>query len=290
MNIDAHQHFWKYNPQRDHWITDEMSLLKRDFLPEHLIGELRANGIDGSIAVQADQSEDETEFLLDLAARHDSIIRGVVGWLDLSSPRLPERLAHFAQFKKLRGLRHIVQSEPDDGFMLRPDFCRAIARLKDFDLTFDILIYPRQLPASIQLAEKFPDQKFVLDHLAKPLIRTQEIQPWAKQIRILAHHPNLFCKLSGLVTEANWTNWRPADFEPYLDVAFDAFGPDRVMFGSDWPVCLLAASYRQVREVVERYMARFQPGARAKIFGLNAIQFYGLRISESAFQSHGPAS
>jgi L-fuconolactonase len=290
MNIDAHQHFWKYNPQRDRWITDEMSLLKRDFLPDCLIAELRANGIDGSIAVQADQSEDETEFLLNLAARHDSIIRGVVGWLDLSSPTLPERLAHFAKFKKLRGLRHIVQSEPDDRFMLRPDFCCGIARLKDFDLTFDILIYPRQLPAAIELIEKFPDQKFVLDHLAKPLIRTQEIQPWAKQIRILAHNPNLFCKLSGLVTEAKWTNWQPADFDPYLDVVFDAFGADRLMFGSDWPVCLLAANYRQVREVVDRYIARFQPGSQAKIFGLNAIQFYSLTISESASQSHGLAS
>jgi L-fuconolactonase len=290
MNIDAHQHFWKYNPQRDGWITDEMSLLKRDFLPEHLIGELHANGIDGSIAVQVDQSEEETEFLLNLAARRDSMIRGVVGWLDLSSPKLPERLAHFAEFKKLRGLRHIVQSEPDDRFMLHPDFCRGIARLKDFDLTFDILIYPRQLPAAIELVEKFPDQKFVLDHLAKPSIRTQEIEPWAKQIRTLALSPNLFCKLSGLVTEANWTNWRAADFDPYLDVAFEAFGVDRLMFGSDWPVCLLAASYRQVRESVERYIARFQPASQAKIFGLNAIQFYGLTTNEPAAQCHEPSS
>jgi L-fuconolactonase len=290
MNIDAHQHFWKYDPHRDRWITDEMSILKRNFLPEHLIGELRANGIDGSIAVQADQSEDETEFLLDLAVRRDSMIRGVVGWLDLSSPHLPARLAHFVEFKKLRGLRHIVQSEPDDRFMLHPDFCRGIATLKDFDLTFDILIYPRQLPAAIELIEKFPDQKFVLDHLAKPRIRTQEIEPWAKHICTLARNPNLFCKLSGLVTEANWTNWRAADFDPYLDVAFDAFGVDRLMFGSDWPVCLLAASYRQVRELVEQYIARFRIDSQAKIFGLNAVKFYGLTIYESAFQSHGPAS
>jgi L-fuconolactonase len=289
MNIDAHQHFWKYDPQRDGWITDEMSLLKRDFLPDHLIGEWQANGIGGSITVQTDQSEDETEFLLNLAVRH-SMIRGVVGWLNLSSPQLPERLAHFAKFKKLRGLRHIVQSEPDDRFMLRPDFCRGIARLKEFDFTFDILIYPRQLPAAIELVEKFPDQKFVLDHLAKPLIQTQEIEPWAKQIRMLASHPNVFCKLSGLVTEANWTNWQPSDFEPYFDVAFDSFGVDRLMFGSDWPVCLLAASYRQVHEVVEQYIARFHTGSRGKIFGLNAVKFYGLTINEPATQSHGSAS
>jgi L-fuconolactonase len=290
MKIDAHQHFWKYNSQRDRWITDEMSVLRRDFLPEHLIGELRANGIDSCIAVQADQSEDETEFLLNLAGRYDSMIQGVVGWLDLSSPYLPERLAHFTKFKKLRGLRHIVQSEPDDRFILRPDFCRGIARLKDFGLTFDILIYPRQLPAAIEVVEKFPDQMFVLDHLAKPLIRAAEIEPWAKHIRILAGNPNVYCKLSGLVTEANWTNWQAADFDPYLDVAFDAFGPDRLMFGSDWPVCLLAASYQQVRDVVEQYITRFQIDSRDKILGLNAVRFYGLTVNEPASQSHGPAS
>lgn len=290
MNIDSHQHFWQYSAQRDRWITNEMSLLQRDFLPEHLIGELRTNGIDGCVAVQADQSEDDTDFLLNLAGRYDSIIQGVVGWLDLSSPRLPERLAHFAHFKKLRGLRHIVQSEPDDRFMLRPDFCRGIARLKEFNLTFDILIYPRQLPAAIELVEKFPDQKFVLDHLAKPLIRTHEIEPWAKQIGILANNPNVYCKLSGMVTEANWTNWQPADFDPYLDVAFDAFGADRLMFGSDWPVCLLAASYRDARNLVEQYVARFHPDFQAKIFGRNAVHFYGLTVNQPASQCHGSPS
>jgi L-fuconolactonase len=290
MNIDAHQHFWKYNAQRDRWITDEMSRLQRDFLPEHLISELRANEIDRCIAVQTDQSEEETAFLLNLAGRSDSMIEAVVGWLDLSSPQLPERLAHFTQFQKLRGLRHIVQSEPDDRFMLRPDFCRGIAKLKDFDLTFDILIYPRQLLSAIELVQKFPDQKFVLDHLAKPLIRTHEIEPWAKQIRILASNRNVYCKLSGLVTEANWANWRAADFDPYLDVAFDAFGADRLLFGSDWPVCLLAASYRQVCEIIEQYITRFQIDSQAKIFGLNAIHFYGLSVNEPASHSHGPAS
>jgi len=276
MNIDAHQHFWKYNPQRDRWIADEMSILKRDFLPEDLIKELKGNGIDGCIAVQVDQSEEETEFLLKLASQHDSVIRGVIGWLDLSSAKFPDRLVYFSRFEKLRGLRHIVQSEPDDRFLLREDFCRGIARLKDFDLTFDILIYPRQLPAAIELVDKFPEQKFVLDHMAKPSIRTGEIDSWAKQIRVLASSPNVYCKVSGLVTEANWTNWRPAEFEPYLDVAFDAFGPHRLMFGSDWPVCLLAGTYRQVRDLVTNYTARRPPQLHERIFGLNAIQFYGL--------------
>jgi L-fuconolactonase len=275
MNIDAHQHFWKYNPQRDRWITDQMSILKRDFLPDDLIKELRANGIDGCVAIQADQSETETEFLLSLAEQHDWIA-GVVGWLDLCSAKLPERLAHFSQCAKLRGLRHIVQSEPDDRFMLRQDFCRGIARLKDFDLTFDILIYPRQLPAAIELVHKFPQQKFVLDHKAKPAIRTGKIDAWAEQIGVLAGSPNVYCKVSGLVTEADWTNWRPAEFEPYLDVAFNIFGSDRLIFGSDWPVCLLAATYRQVRELVEQYVVRLPTRVREKIFGLNAIEFYGL--------------
>jgi L-fuconolactonase len=275
MDIDAHQHFWKYNPQRDRWITDEMSILKRDFLPEDLTTELRANGIDRCVAVQADQSEAETEFLLHLAAQH-CWIAGVVGWLDLSSAKLPERLAHFSQFKKLRGLRHIVQSEPDDRFVLREEFCRGIARLKDFDLTFDILIYPRQLPAAIELVNKFPEQKFVLDHMAKPSIRTGEIDSWAKQIRIFASHPRVFCKISGLVTEASGKAWLPAQFDPYLDVVSDAFGPDRLMFGSDWPVCLLAASYRRVRDLVAQYTGKLPTEVREKIFGFNAIEFYGL--------------
>lgn len=275
MNIDSHQHFWHYNPQRDRWITDEMSILKRDFLPEHLIGELHANQVQGCVVVQADQSENETEFLLHLA-QHHSTIRGVVGWLDLSSPKLPDRLTHFAQFKKLRGLRHIVQSEPDDRFLLRPDFCRGVATLKNFNLTFDILIYPRQLPAAIEFVGKFPDQKFILDHMAKPSIRTKEIDSWAKQIRALASLRNVYCKVSGLVTEANWANWQPNDFYPYLDIAFETFGFDRLMFGSDWPVCLLAATYRQVRDLLVNYAARLGTGVQEKIFGLNAIQFYGL--------------
>lgn len=281
MNIDCHQHFWKYNPKRDGWITDEMSSLKRDFLPEDLLGELRANGIDGCVAVQTDQSEQETEFLLNLALQHDWIA-GVVGWLDLSSFRLPERLAHFAPFHKLRGLRHIVQSEPDDRFLLREDFCRGIASLREFDLTFDILIYPRQLPAATELVAKFPEQKFVLDHMAKPSIRTGEIDSWAKQIRALAASPNLYCKVSGLVTEADWNHWRPDEIYPYLDVIFDAFGADRLMFGSDWPVCRLAASYGQVCNLLADYLTRSRVESQAQIFGRNAVEFYRLNIDSPA--------
>ena len=278
MNIDSHQHFWRYDSRRDAWIREEMSVLKRDFLPEDLIPQLRANRVEGSIAVQASQSESETTFLLDLAEQFDAI-RGVVGWVDLCDPDLPKRLEHFSHFEKLRGFRHIVQSEPDDRFMLREDFLTGIRHLGEFEFTYDILIYPHQLPAAIELAERLPHQPFVLDHLAKPLIRSGVISPWADQIRLLAANPNVYCKVSGLITEADWRKWRETDFKPYLDVVFDAFGPARLMFGSDWPVCLLAADYCAVRQLLANYLDDFPVEQRDKIFGGNAERFYRLRTS-----------
>ncbi len=220
MIIDAHQHFWNYDPVRDAWITDAMSVLKRDFSPSNLVPELDGCGIDATIAVQADQSGTETQFLLDVAEKTDRVA-GVVGWLDLRSPALEERLRHFSRFKKLRGLRHIAQAEPDDGFLARPEFVRGVSQLKDFGLTYDILIYPKQLPAAIELVSKLPEQKFVVDHLGKPEIKTGNIAGWAANIREIAASRNVYCKLSGMVTEARWREWRPADFEPYLDVVFE---------------------------------------------------------------------
>jgi len=278
MNIDSHQHFWRYDSRRDAWITEEMSVLKRDFLPEDLIPQLRANRVEGSIAVQASQSESETTFLLDLAEQFDAI-KGVVGWVDLCDPDLPKRLEHFSHFEKLRGFRHIVQSEPDDRFMLREDVLTGIRHLGEFEFTYDILIYPHQLPAAIELAERLPHQPFVLDHLAKPLIRSGVISPWADQIRLLAANPNVYCKVSGLITEADWRQWRETDFKPYLDVVFDAFGPERLMFGSDWPVCLLAADYGEVRQLLAKYLDDFPVEQRDKIFGGNAERFYRLKTS-----------
>jgi len=278
MNIDSHQHFWRYDSRRDAWITEEMSVLKRDFLPEDLIPQLRANRVEGSIAVQASQSESETTFLLDLAEQFDAI-KGVVGWVDLCDPDLPKRLEHFSHFEKLRGFRHIVQSEPDDRFMLREDVLTGIRHLGEFEFTYDILIYPHQLPAAIELAERLPYQPFVLDHLAKPLIRSGVISPWADQIRLLAANPNVYCKVSGLITEADWRQWRETDFTPYLDVVFDAFGPERLMFGSDWPVCLLAADYCEVRQLLAKYLDDFPVEQRDKIFGGNAERFYRLKTS-----------
>ena len=275
MRIDSHQHFWRYDPKRDGWITDEMAVLKRNYLPQDLQPELRANGIDACIAVQADQSEAETQFLLDLADKH-SEIAGVVGWVDLLSENVGQRLAYFSRFRKLRGFRHILQSEPDDRFMMRKDFLRGISRLAEYGFTYDILIYPRHLPVALEFVRNFPEQKFVLDHLGKPSIKTCEIDTWAHEIRTLAACPNLWCKFSGMVTEADWKSWNHFDFEPYLEVAFEAFGADRLMFGSDWPVCLVAATYAQVKKIVEDYTRGVSAEEKAQIFGLNAAKFYGL--------------
>jgi L-fuconolactonase len=276
MKIDSHQHFWRYNPTRDAWITNSISGLKRDFLPEELAAECRANGIAATIAVQTDQSEEETLFLLDLAKSNPQIA-GVVGWVDLASAGIDERLQSFSHHKKLRGFRHIAQSEPDDHFLVRSDFVRGISRLRQFGFTYDILIYPEQLPAAIELVSKFPEQRFVIDHLAKPEIKTKNSEFWATHMRRIAENTNVYCKLSGLVTEADWHNWKPVDFTPYLDVVLDAFGPDRLMFGSDWPVCLLAASYGQVKEIVEDFVRGFTFKQKENIFGGNAIRFYGLK-------------
>lgn len=284
MNIDSHQHFWRYNPVRDVWITDAMSVLKRDFLPENLAHELDAAGIDASVAVQADSSEAETMFLLGLADTNQRIA-GVVGWVDLQSPRLAERLEHFSHFPKLRGFRHIAQAESDDHFLAKKSFVNGVAQLRAFGFTYDILIYPRQLPAAIELVAQLPDQLFVIDHLAKPEITQKKTEPWAAHMREIAQNKNVFCKLSGLVTEADWTKWKPDDFKPYFDVVFDAFGPDRLMFGSDWPVCMVAASYRQVKELVANYSREFSKLDREKIFGVNATAFYGLKAAQ-----HGSAA
>jgi L-fuconolactonase len=274
MRIDAHQHFWKYDSIRGAWITGEMRAIRRDFLPGDLQGLLEANGIDGCIAVQADQSNDETRFLLDLADRH-AFIKGVVGWVDLKSPQLNATLDPLANNSRLVGVRHVAQAE-DDGFLASEAMIRGIGCLARVGLTYDILIYARQLPAAITLTSRVPEQTFVLDHLAKPLIKEGALEPWATDLRELARRPNVFCKISGLVTEADWINWRPEHFRPYLDVALEAFGPDRVMFGSDWPVCLLAASYDRVLGVVADYAAALSAPEREALFGGTAKRAYGL--------------
>jgi L-fuconolactonase len=275
MRIDAHQHFWIYDSERDSWIDESMQILRRNFLPEDLSPVIQENSIDGTIAVQADQSENETNFLLDLADKNEWI-SGVVGWVDLMSEDIEKKLEYFSTYKKLKGFRHIVQAEPDDNFMLNKNFKRGISLLKNFNFTYDILIYPHQLPAAIKLAEKHPGQKFILDHIAKPYIKKREVESWASGIKELAINPNVFCKISGLITEADFKNWQKNDIYPYLDIVFNAFGYNRLLFGSDWPVFLLAGSYKQVVSLINGYMENDSEDNKAKIFGKNAISFYNI--------------
>jgi L-fuconolactonase len=229
--------------------------------------------------VQADQSENETMFLLDLAEANHQIV-GVVGWIDLLSSSLAERLEHFSHFPKLRGFRHIAQSEPDDRFLARENFVKAVAQLRPLGFTYDILIHPKQLPAAIDLVAQLPEQRFVIDHCAKPGIKAGKTEPWASQMKTIAQNRNVFCKVSGLVTESDWKSWKADNFKPYLDIVFEAFGPDRLMFGSDWPVCLLAATYRQVRQLIDDYVNNFSPADKKKIFGGNAARFYNLKSAQ----------
>ena len=275
MRIDAHQHFWRYSPRTHAWIDDAMAALRRDFLPADLEPLLRDAGFGGSVAVQAQQDVAETEWLLALAAEYP-FIRGVVGWVDLCARDVREQLRRLSSNSKLKGVRHVVQDEPDDRFMLRPDFMRGIGALAEFGLAYDILIYPRQLPAAAELAAAFPEQRFVLDHIAKPEIRERRIDAWARGITALARHPNVWCKLSGMVTEADWGAWSPADIAPYIDVVLEAFGPDRLMIGSDWPVCTLAGAYGDVLQIVTERIARLSSREQAAILGENAAQFYRL--------------
>ncbi len=272
MKIDSHQHFWKYDAGQYPWIP-KGSPLHRDWLPADLAPLLAAAGLDGCIAVQARQTIEESRWLLELADAAP-IIRGVVGWVDLRSERLGEQLAQFSTHPKFCGVRHVVQSEPDLNFMLGADFLRGIGHLHHFGLTYDILITHLQLPSAIELAKRFSEQPFVVDHIAKPLIKAGTLSPWREQIRELAKAPNVMCKVSGLITEADHGAWTAADVTPFLDVVAEAFGEDRLMYGSDWPVCLLAGSYPRTHSLVADYFAQHTVEARAKIFGGNAERFY----------------
>jgi L-fuconolactonase len=272
MRIDSHQHFWRYSPEEYPWIQPDWPI-RRDFQPADLAPLLQRQGMDGSIAVQARQTLDESLWLLKLADNFP-FIQGVVGWVDLCSPKVEAQLEPLAWHPKFVGVRHVVQDEPDAQFMSRDDFRAGLTKLAAFGLAYDILIYPRQLPAAIELVRAFPNQAFVLDHLAKPPVRDKTVSPWREQIKTLAGSPNVMCKVSGLVTEADWGSWKQADFQPYLDTVFDAFGPDRLMFGSDWPVALLAADYAQVVNLLSDYLE--DKRSEEKIFGLNAARFYNL--------------
>jgi L-fuconolactonase len=274
IRLDSHQHFWCYNPAQYVWMTEQMRVLRRDYLPADLEPLLDSIGFDGSIAVQARQTIEETEWLLQLADTHHGI-KGVVGWVDLCSPNLRQQLERFGRHPKLVGVRHVVQDEPDDQFMLRPEFRRGIGQLREFGLTYDLLLFPRHLPVAAKLVAEFPEQPFVLDHIAKPAIRDGQISPWREDIRQLAQFPNVCCKLSGMVTEANWKQWQPGDFQRYLDVVLDCFGPDRLMIGSDWPVCTLSGDYASTMRIVMEYLDQLTLLARTGVLGENCARFYG---------------
>jgi L-fuconolactonase len=273
MNIDAHQHFWIFDPIRDSWIDDSMRKIQRDFLPKDLEITLNENGMNGCIAVQASQSVEETDFLLDLASKYD-FIKAVVGWVDLQASDITDQLAVLRNFPKLAGFRHVVQAEPDEGFVLRPEFKRGIKALEEFGFTYDLLVFPNQLPASIELVRQFPGQPFVLDHIAKPYIKGGKINAWKSDIFKLATQQNVHCKISGIITEADWKDWTYEQIIPYLDIIFEAFGANRIMFGSDWPVCLVAGTYPQMKEVIDRYMLEFTKEEKKQVMGENAQSFY----------------
>jgi len=275
LRIDAHQHFWKYDPVKDSWITAEMQKIQRDFLPANLLEEIKAIQIEGTIAIQADESEAETGFLLELAAEND-FIKAIVGWIDLKHELIDLQLHEWKKHPKLKGFRAITQGKPDDAYFKNKAFQRGMRCLATHQFTYDLLIYHDQLPAAIQFTEKFPDQAFILDHLGKPAIVAGEFKKWRENIRIMAQHPKTFCKLSGLVTEADWEKWRYEDISPYLEIAGEYFGTDRLCFGSDWPVCLLAGTYSQVSGILTRFLEQLEPVERENIWGNNAANFYQL--------------
>ncbi|MFB9865694.1 amidohydrolase family protein [Rufibacter immobilis] len=273
--IDAHQHFWQFNPVRESWITDEMAVIKRDFLPEDLEPLLRRHGFDGCVLVQSAQPENENDFLLETAQRH-AFVKGVVGWVDFLDEKVGERLEYYSRFDKLKGFRYILQGHPNPALMLRPEFKNGIAQLEKHGFTYDVLIYANQLEYTQKLMAAFPNQPFVIDHLAKPNIKGGELAEWQKGIQALARHENVWCKVSGMVTEAHCQRWTREEIFPYLDTVVEAFGTNRLLYGSDWPVCLLAASYERMLALVEDYFVGFSQAEKDAIFGENATSFYHL--------------
>lgn len=274
MRVDAHQHFWRYSAEEYDWIDDSMNVLRRDFLPADLAPLLAANGIDVSVAVQARQTEEETAWLLELADSSD-IIAGVVGWTDLRATELGDRLKRYARHPKLKGIRHVLQGE-DNEFMLQPDFVNGVAALQDHGLRYDILVFEKQLATVRALIDELPSMPLVIDHIAKPDIRNDSYADWAQHMTAIARHDNVWCKVSGMVTEADWSNWNRKTFERYLALVFEAFGEHRIMFGSDWPVCTVAADYARVVDIVANFVARNAPQAEAAVFGGAAVSFYAL--------------
>ena len=275
MIIDAHHHLWKFNEADYAWMDKSMSILKKDYLPADLEKQLGGTDVVGTVVVQARQNLDETRWLLEMAGRYP-FIKGVIGWFDLCSENLQAQLNEFTDDPRLVGARHVIHDEPDDGFMLRPAFIKGMEKLVQYNLSYDLLLFPKHLQRAFELVSLFPDQRFVLDHLSKPFIKAGMLDPWREEIAALASQPNVWCKISGMVTEADHEHWKYEDFIPYLDTVIEAFGMDRIMLGSDWPVCRLAGEYHQVMDIPARYFNDLDPSDREKIFSLNCIECYEL--------------
>ena len=275
MRVDAHQHFWHYSSEEYGWINDAMSVIRRDFLPADLRPLLLETGVDATVAVQACQSMEETDWLLELAESHEWIA-GVVGWVPLANEQVEATLERLSAKTKLKGVRHVLQAEADE-YMRRDDFNEGLALLRRYSLTYDVLVLERQLPAAIDLVDNHPEQRFVLDHLAKPLIAAQVLEPWKSNIQELARRPHVCCKLSGMVTEASFDTWTAEDLRTYIETVLECFGPKRLMFGSDWPVCNVASSYSRWIEVVKKCLSELSASEQSAILGGNAVEFYGLR-------------
>lgn len=275
MIIDAHQHFWKYEPTKHSWIDDTMAVIRKDFMPAKLKKVYLENNIDGCVAVQADQTTLENDFLIDLASKNN-FIKGIVGWVDFRADNINEVLEHYSKIKIIKGFRHVVQGEPDHNFLLRSNFLNGIAQLEQYNFTYDILVFPHQLGAVLEFVKKFPKINFVIDHIAKPYIKDGFYDGWANLMLAIGAQQNVYCKLSGMVTEADYKTWTPETIKPYMQLVLKAFGADRLLFGSDWPVCLVAGNYKRVKELVTDFISQLSVEDQEKILGLNAVKFYNL--------------
>lgn len=275
MVIDSHQHFWKYEPVKHDWIDDDMSVIRRDFLPSDLAKVFQENSIDGCVAVQADQTLEETDFLIDLASINN-FIKGIVGWVDLRAENIENVLEKYSTDKIVKGFRHIVQVEADHNFLLRPNFSRGISFLEKHNFTYDILVFPHQLGSVLDFVKKFPNQKFVINHIAKPYIKDGYFEGWATMMTAIGKYENIYCKMSGMVTEADFNTWTPEQIHPYMDAALEAFGGKRTLFGSDWPVCLVAGNYTKIKKLTTDFISQLSQIEQNSIMGNNAIEFYNL--------------
>ena len=275
MVIDSHQHFWKYEPVKHSWIDDDMSVIRRDFSPSDLAKVYQENSIDGCVAVQADQTLEETDFLIDLASINN-FIKGIVGWVDLRAENIENVLEKYSTDKIVKGFRHVVQGEADHNFLLRPNFSRGISLLEKHNFTYDILVFPHQLGSVLEFVKKFPHQKFVIDHIAKPYIKDGYFEGWATMMTAIGKHENVSCKMSGMVTEADFNTWTPEQIHPYMDTALEAFGSKRILFGSNWPVCLVAGNYSKIKKLTTDFISQLSQIEQNSIMGNNAIEFYNL--------------